>query len=370
MISETTLELSWKAVEHNLNYFKNKLNTGTKLMLMVKASAYGIGEIQLEEKVEEKKVCDYLAVAYLAEGIELRKNGIELPIMVLNPSHDSWEEMVLHCLEPEIHSIESLNSFIEYLNTHPSLSKKHYPIHLKFNTGMNRLGFEHSEVEMLESTMLKNNCVGVKSIMTHLSSTSLSKQDEFTHGQLDLFNKIISKLKKLVTNKTIIHALNSSGIERFNSFQYDMVRIGIGLYGASSDPLLSSKLIPICKLKTIISAVRKVKKGDSISYGRSGRAPRDGYVATLAIGYADGFNRNLSNQAWEVEIDGELYPIIGDICMDLSMVFLGDKKVNIGSEVLIFGGKKSIHDYASAQKTITYEALTSIGSRVKRTFID
>lgn len=369
-LSETVLEISWKAILHNLTYFKKKLNPATKIMLMLKASAYGNGAIQLAKRLEKEKVCDYFAVAYVSEGIALRKNNISLPIMVLNPAVDSWKMMIKHCLEPEIHNLTLFQSFSKFILATDTLKKEGFPIHLKFNTGMNRLGIDSNELSQLIKLLENNSSLQVKSIMTHLSSASLPAEDEFTKAQFAQFETIKKSLAPYLPAKTLAHVLNTHGIERFAEHQYNMVRLGIGMYGSSSIKNLKEKLIPICKLKASISAIRRVKKGDSISYSRSGRAPSDGFIATLALGYADGLNRNLGNGNWKVEINDKLYPTIGNICMDLSMVFLGNDHVDLGTEAIIFGGHKTIHEFAKAQKTITYEALTNIGGRVKKVLIN
>lgn len=367
---ETILEINWKAIQHNIAYFKSKLKRNTRLMVMLKASAYGSGAVQLAQRLEKEQLCDYIAVAYLSEGVELRENGITLPIMILNPGLNTWEEIVKHCLEPEIHNIELLKSFAKFLGNSESTKYGNYPIHLKFNTGMNRLGIDEIELGQLKDLLNNIPSIQVKSIMTHLSSAGILEEEEFTRAQLDQFDRIKEELSDFLPQEQIAHALNSFGIERYPEYQYDMVRLGIGMYGAAAIDPLNKALVPICKLKASISAIRKVKKGDSISYSRSGRAPKDGYVATLSLGYADGMNRNLGNGKWEVEIKGKLYPTIGNICMDLSMVFLGDDEISYGTEAIIFGGQKTIYDFAEAQNTITYEALTNIGSRVKKVLIN
>lgn len=369
-LAETILEINWKAIQHNIAYFKSKLKTDTQLMVMLKASAYGSGAVQLAQKLEKEQLCSYIAVAYPSEGVELRKSGITLPIMILNPGVNTWEELTKHCLEPEIHNIDLLKSFAKFLSNSESIKDGNYPIHLKFNTGMNRLGIDEVELGQLKDLLTTLSSIQVKSVMTHLSSAGILEEEEFTRAQLDQFDRIKKELYNFLPQEPIAHALNSFGIERYPEYQYDMVRLGIGMYGAAAIDPLNKALVPICKLKASISAIRKVKKGDSISYSRSGKAPSDGYVATLSLGYADGMNRNLGNGKWEVEIGGKLYPTIGNICMDLCMVFLGNDEISYGTEAIIFGGQKTIYEFAEAQKTITYEALTNIGTRVKKVLIN
>lgn len=365
----TTLTISWSAIKNNILYFKKKLKPTTKIMVMVKASAYGNGAVHLSKRIEKENLADYLSVAYLQEGIELRKAGIKSPIMVLNPNIHQWAKLIEHCLEPEIHSLVAFQAFNNFL-FQQGLKNSNYPIHLKLNSGMNRLGINGNEIPTLIN-YLKGNCqLKVSSIMSHLSASGIPSEDSFTKGQIKLFNQLREQLSPYLDEDCLSHILNSNGIERHLYAQMDMVRLGIGMYGGSDVPSLKKAAHPIAQLSTEICAIRKVKKGASISYSRSGRAANDCYIATLSIGYADGFNRNLSNGKWNVEIDGKLYPIIGDICMDLSIVDLGDQKKEIGTKVIIFGGLKSIHDFAEAQQTISYEAMTNMGERVKRIILD
>jgi len=369
-LDDRILTINWKAVRHNIQYFREKLKPKTKLMLMIKADAYGNGAVSFAQLIEEENQADYLSVAYPEEGVELRKNGISLPIMVLNPPAESWEIMVKHCLEPEIHHLENLKSFHEFLNSqHKEL--RGYPIHLKFNSGMNRLGINQEEVPELVS-YLKQVFLPfkIKSLMSHLSCSDSVYEDEFTKNQLKLFQKICRKLKPYLKHKPFKHILNTNGIERYSEFQMEMVRLGIGIHGASKLQNLRQTLLPTTVLKSRICAVRRVKAGDSIGYGRAGKVQSEGFIATLPIGYADGVSRWLGKGNWQVEIEGRLFPTIGNVCMDLCMIDLGENKLPINTEVIIFGGKKSLFEFALAQYTITYEALTRIGKRVKRVIVN
>ncbi|MAY83652.1 MAG: alanine racemase [Flavobacteriales bacterium] len=366
---QTELQISLSAMRDNLNTFISFLKPETEIMLMLKAAAYGHGSTELAKLYEKEERISYYAVAYADEGVRLREAGIEKNILVLNPSSNAFEDIIHHCLEPEIHNLVLLNEFVEFLK-----SKKHgmapYPIHLKFNTGMNRLGFDEGEIGQLKEILSNNELIRVRSIMTHLSSTNLPEEDEYSQAQLDAFSRIIDATKTLHQSDTFFHCLNSNGIFRFPNHQYDLVRLGIGFYGTSTVAELSEKIKPSSRFVSRVCQIRKVEKGDSISYSRSGRAPDDTRIATLSLGYADGFNRFSGNGRWQVEINGQLFPTIGNICMDLSMVDIGDADIKVGDEVVIFGGKKSIYEYADLLGTITYEVMCAIGPRVKKVVVD
>lgn len=362
---QTEFRISISALQKNLDYFTSLLKPGTKVMLMLKAAAYGHSSTAIAKHFQNEKRIEYFAVAYADEGIRLRKAAIEKSILVLNPSPNSFSAMVENCLEPEIHNLDLLNQFIDFLKISKTEGAP-YPIHLKFNTGMNRLGFEQTEIPELINTLQAQFVVSVRSIMTHLSSSNIVEEDDFSQSQLNLFKKVIEETKTIQYEETFFHCLNSNGIFRFNDHQYDLVRLGIGFYGTSTVAELGNNLQAAAKLVSRISQIRKVKKGDSISYSRSGRALSDTQIATLSIGYADGLNRLLGNGKWEVEINGKLYPTIGNICMDLSMINIGKDQLSIGDEVIIFGGEKSIYELADCLGTITYEVMCSIGPRVKR----
>lgn len=362
---QTELRISLQSMRDNLETFQSFLKEDTDIMLMVKAAAYGHGALELLKHFKDHPRIKYLAVAYVDEGIELRKAGIEKSILVLNPSPNAFKVMIEACLEPEIHNMELLKAFAGFLEEE-NQGMSPYPIHLKFNTGMNRLGFDEDEIPELIDFLKDCSSLKLRSIMTHLSSSDLPKEDDYSLMQLNAFERIIKETKAVQEEETFFHCLNSNGIFRFAEHQYQMVRLGIGFYGTSALKELSPKLKAASRFSSRICQIRKVKKGDSISYSRSGRAPADTRIATVSIGYADGFSRLSGNGRWEVEINGKLYPTIGNICMDLSMINIGEDDLSIGDEVIIFGGKKSIYDYAEHLGTITYEVMCSIGKRVKR----
>jgi alanine racemase len=359
------LEVSAAAVRHNIGFFRQMLRKETGIMLVVKASAYGTGSIEIAQLVETENLVEYLAVADVDEGIELRKAGVKLPILILNPARSAFAEMIEHCLEPELHHISLLLDFEAFLLS-SKLQDGNYPVHLKLNTGMNRLGFDKGDMEQLKTLIKGARGWEVRSVMTHLSSSGDKAEDDFSNRQLTEFEQGIKELRPIIPSKAWFHALNTDGIFRFPMHHYQMVRLGIGLYGASSLPEIKSQLKGICRFTCRVSQCRKVAANSSIGYGRKGRTTKSTNIATLAIGYADGFNRALGEGNWKVEINGKLYPTIGSICMDICMVELGEDWYEPQTEVILFGGQKSIHDYAEAMGTITYEALTSISARVKR----
>ena len=367
--SINVLDINWRELRNNLQYFRKKIGN-SKLMLMVKTAAYGTSSVGISQQVEKEQLADYLAVAFLSEGIELREAGIELPIVILNPQPEDWEQMIYHCLEPEIYNLELLKSFSDFVHSSLSIKEGNYPIHLEFNTGMNRMGMEKKDLDPLIAMLSKEQAWEVKSVMTHLSSTSLKEEDEFSAHQVQQFQLILEKFKPYLPKEVIIHSLNSHGIERLEDFHFDMVRLGIGMHGASSLPQLQKKLHPTIQFKSKIIDFRKVEKGTSIGYDRAEYTTSACTIATIPLGYADGLSRKLGNGAWKVEINGKLYPIIGNICMDLCMINVGDDPIQLGDEVIIFGGEKSIFDYANALELITYEAMTSLGPRVKRRLIE
>tara|TARA_B110000503_G_C7160824_1_gene419576 strand:- start:360 stop:1499 length:1140 start_codon:yes stop_codon:yes gene_type:complete len=367
--SDNTLEVSWESIEHNINYFRSRLNPSTKVMLMVKAAAYGHYTSVICKRIEANGMADMLGVASIAEGIELRVEDIQLPVMVQNVNPKHWDVMVEYCLEPVIYSEEILASFLTFLQSKKSLSEGLYPIHLKLNTGMNRLGFNANQLQKLVSQLKDQRAVRVGSIMSHLSSSGNLTAEDFTLDQIQQFEAMCITLKSSLKIDPICHILNTDGINYFLKYQMDMVRLGIGLYGASEASDLKQDLWPVARLTSKVIAVRRVGADEYISYNRSGSVSEESNIALLSLGYADGVPRKLGNGNWQVEINGKLYPTVGNICMDICMLDLGQDEVKVGDEAIVFGGKKTIFDFAEAQETITYEALTNIGNRMKRKLV-
>ncbi len=358
----TVMEIDLDALVHNLNFFKSRLRPATKVMVMVKAFAYGSGSIEIGNLLQYHKV-DYLGVAYADEGIELRKNNITLPIMVMNPSEESFEQLLTHKLEPEIYSVNILNSLLQYLQGQTCT------IHLKLDTGMHRLGFEEADIEILIDQLKHNRNIKIASIFSHLAGADESDHDAFSHEQANRFIQWSDRISSAIGYKPDYHILNSSGILRLAELQFDMVRLGIGLYGVDPTPYNFNALESVATLKTIISQIKKVKEGESIGYSRKGLAERDMTLATIAIGYADGFNRAFSNGRGEVLIDGQRAPVIGNVCMDMTMIDITGIDAREGDEVIVFGKALPIRELAKKINTIPYEILTSTSERVKRVFV-
>ncbi len=361
-IHGTKLEINLNALTNNLNYYKSLLEPGVKLMVMVKAFGYGSGSVEIANLLEFHKV-DYLAVAYPDEGVELRQQGISIPIMVMNVSKDAFGKLVDYRLEPEVISFQQLNELTQFIRE----TNQPIPVHIKIDTGMKRLGFELDEIDRLIDQINETN-IQVASIFTHLAGADEDIHTGFSLQQLSTFECITQKIIDGIEYKPILHALNSPGIIRFPSHQFDMVRLGIGLYGYESCGIKQDKLEPISELKSEISQIRKIKAGETVGYGRKGVAEKDTTVATIAIGYADGFNRAFSNGTISVNINGHRAPVIGNVCMDMTMVDVSDIPAEVGDEVIIFGKDPTIQELANAIGTIPYEILTNVSERVKRVY--
>lgn len=360
----TLLEIDLNAVVHNFKLFQSKLNPNTQVMAMVKAFSYGVSSVEIAKLLSFHRV-DYLGVAYTDEGITLRKAGIATPIMVLNPEKRSFAAIIKHNLEPEIFSFELLIQFA--LAVEKSTYKGAYPVHIVFDTGMRRLGFEPKQLNKLIDHLKNLTSLEVKSVFSHLAGSDEEGLDDFTHEQLALFDSLSQKLLNALKSKAIRHIANSSGITRFPEAQFDMVRLGIGMYGFNKE--LQSQLQTVAKLKSTISQIKHVAQGESVGYGRKGKALNDMRIATIAIGYADGLNRLLSNGLGEVFIRGKRAVIIGNVCMDMTMVDVSEiPTAKVGDHVEIFGEEISATEIAIKTKTIPYEVLTGISERVKRVF--
>jgi alanine racemase len=357
----TVMEIDLSCVVHNLNYFKSRLKPDVKLMVMVKAFAYGSGSEEVANLLQYHQV-DYLGVAYPDEGIELRKNRISLPIMVMNPSEGSFPSLLEYNLEPEIYSLKILRSFVRFLG------QRSHKVHIKFDTGMHRLGFEENDMSELISVLKSHPGVIVASVFSHLAGSDEAEHDDFSREQVAIFNEHYEKLSSGLQKRPIRHVLNSPGILRFPEFQFEMVRLGIGLYGVDPTDEKKSDLQPVATLKTVISQIRKVPAGQSIGYGRKGRATKDMIVATIAVGYADGFSRAFSRGVGVVLVNGKRVPVVGNVCMDMTMIDVTGIEANEGDEVIIFGQDLPISEVAERIKTIPYEILTSTSERVKRVF--
>ena len=361
---ETVLEINLNAISHNLSFYKSKLNPSTKMMVMVKAFGYGSGGFEIAKLLEHHKV-DYLGVAFADEGISLKNAGIILPIMVLNPETTSFSAIIQHHLEPEIYSLKGLNAFLKIAEKR---KLKHFPIHIKLDTGMHRLGFEEENLDELIATLKGNQFVAVKSILSHMATSDDLEQQDFAHAQLHLFEKLSAILMTELQIKPIRHILNTSGISNFPEAQYDMVRLGIGLYGISNDAEEQKYLENVGTLKSVISQIRTIQEGESVGYGRRFMAEKPTRVATIPIGYADGISRLWGNGVGFVTINNQKAPIVGSICMDMLMVDITEINCKEGDSVIIFGESPTVSFMAKKLQTIPYEILTSISQRVKRVF--
>lgn len=359
----TVLEINLDALSHNLNYYKSKLSNQTKIMVMVKAFAYGSGSAEIASMLQFHRV-DYLAVAYADEGVVLRENGIHLPIMVMNPSPQTFDKLLSYRLEPELYSFSILHNFIQYLHTTAQQS----PVHIKLDTGMHRLGFEEQDLPQLIQILRAHPELRVSSVFSHLAAADEEEYNYFSTEQMQKFKRMAVAIEAVLPYLPIKHILNSAGIVRFPEYQLDMVRLGIGLYGVEATHQEQAQLETVGTLKTTISQIKRVKAGDTIGYSRKGKVSRDSRIATIAIGYADGFDRRLSNGVGKVWINGKLAPLIGNVCMDMSMVDITGIEAEEGDEVIIFGRQHPIGEMARQIGTIPYEILTGVSERVKRVF--
>ncbi len=362
-IHDTILEINLNALAANLQFYRSKLSAGVKAMAMVKAFSYGSGSFEIANLLQYHKV-DYLAVAYADEGIALRKAGITLPIMVMSPEPSAFDAMVKHQLEPEIYNLAVLKSFLNFLPTYTT----DFPIHLKLDTGMHRLGFEEKDLPALLAILKNNNSVKVISIFTHLVASDQALHDDFTTHQLKQFTNLYEQIANTIGYQTIKHALNTSGITRWPSAHFDMVRIGIGLYGFDSALPDNKGLQTVAVLKTTVTQVKELNPGETVGYSRKGILPNGGKIATVKIGYADGYARSFGNGVGKMLVNGELVPTIGSICMDMCMLDITGLHVNTGDEVIVFDSQHTIVDLANQIGTIPYEILTNISQRVKRVY--
>ena len=361
---ETVIEIDLNQMKSNLLYFKSLLKPETKMMVMVKAFSYGSGYQEVASLLQHNRI-DYLAVAFSDEGVELRNGGIETPIMVMNPNSHSFKTMIEYNLEPEIYSISILQDLVtELSNTIIS----EFPIHIKLDTGMHRLGLTETEIDEFCAIINSSTKIKILSVFSHLAGSDNQDFDNFSKEQANVYLNMYDKICKLTKSAPKRHLLNSSGMIRFPQYHFDMVRLGIGLYGLMPD--LADNLIPVSKFKSIISQIHYVKKGDSVSYNQSGKVNKDSIIATIPVGYADGLDRRLGNGNWQFIINSKIAKTIGDICMDMCMIDITNIVANEGDEVIIFDINNSIHKMAKALNTIPYEIVTRISQRVKRIYFE
>ena len=362
-IHETVLEIDLDALVHNFNFYKSKISPQTKLICMVKANGYGTGAVEIAKTLQYHR-CEYLAVAVAEEGIELRKEGISTPIIVLNPEVNSFEELFSEDLEPEVYNFRILEAFIREAERRGITN---YPIHVKIDTGMHRLGFLPDQLPELIEKLKSQKGLKVKSVFSHLAASESWIFDSFTQKQIDALDAVHADIEKTIGYPVWKHILNSAGIERFPDAQWNMVRLGIGLYGVSASGLNGLK--NVFTLKTTILQIKEISNHETVGYGRKEALNRDAKIATIRIGYADGLDRKFGNRKGKVLINGQFAPIVGNVCMDLCMVDVTDIDAKEGDAVIIFGEKLSVIELAESIDTIPYEILTSVSPRVKRVYV-
>ncbi|MCX2718410.1 alanine racemase [Lentiprolixibacter aurantiacus] len=359
---ETVLEIDLGALEHNYRYLKARIEPKTKFLAVVKAYAYGSDSIAIARKLEALGV-DYFAVAYTHEGAFLRDHGIITPILVLHPQPVNFDQLIARCLEPSIYSDRILKAFQEAAK---AAGQRHYPVHLKFNTGLNRLGFREEDIPHIAMKAQQSEALKVISLFSHLAASDDRSESVFTHAQIDRFKSIVKKISGKLDNKPFLHLLNTSGILNYPEAQFDMVRSGIGLYGYSNNPDLDQELKPVATLKTVISQIHEITPGESVGYNRAFTARNKCTIATLPLGHADGLGRIYGNARGVVSVNGQKAPIVGNVCMDMLMIDISGIPCDEGDEVILFGKGHSAEMVAASAKTISYELITGISQRVRR----
>lgn len=361
---DTVMETNFDALFHNVDYFRSKLRPETKLMCMVKASAYGSGSVEVSQALQFYG-CDYLAVAFANEGVELRKAGITLPILVLDSMTPALHQLFQNNLEPEVGSFQFLQTVMDEARRH---GLKRYPIHIKLDTGMHRAGFDTEDLPLLAGILRNQELVQVRSIFSHLAAADelTLEMDAFTRSQALLFDTNSKFLQEHLPYPILRHTLNTAGIERFPEYQFDMVRLGIGLWGVNC--CNEDRLRNVCSLYTRIMQIKTVRAGETVGYNRRGKVESDKQIALLPIGYADGMDRRLGNGRGSVFINGQQVPVIGNICMDLMMVDITGVDANVGDKAMIFNDRQGLSQIAKLLGTIPYEVLTSIAPRVRRVY--
>lgn len=363
---DTVFEINLDKLTANVNYYRGLMGANVKLMCMVKAMGYGSGSSDIAKTLQHIGA-NYLAVAYADEGVELREAKIALPIMVMSPEEDGFEDIINYNLEPEIYSFKVLHGFVKKLDA-LGVSEP-YPVHLKLDTGMHRLGFEKAQIGELLADLKQFPQLKVRSVFSHLSAADNPELDFFTVEQIRVFENLSVQLEKALGYTFLKHICNSAGISRFKEAHYDMVRLGIGMYGVGVNAHEQHKLENVGTLKTRISQIKQLKAGETVSYNRSGKIEHNSRVATLPIGYADGFSRQLGNGRHGVFIKGKFCKTIGNVCMDMCMVDVSDISCNEGDEVILFENTEQINAMAKVLNSIPYEILTNVSGRVKRVYV-
>jgi len=359
-VKETTVEIKLKNLKNNLEYLKSKITSKTKFMAVVKAFSYGSDSRVVSQELERLGV-NYLAVAYTQEGVDLRKFGIKIPILILHPQEKDFDNIIENQLEPSIYSFRILSFFIKALK---KKNKTSYPYHIKFNTGLNRIGFLKKDIHKL-SKQIKSNLP--KYLFSHLGASEDLNEKKYTKKQIEEFISIDKALEIELGTPLKKHLLNTSGILNYSDYQFDMVRSGIGLYGFGNDIKFEKNLKPVLTLKTIISQIHEIKKGESVGYNKGFVAKTNSVIATLPIGHADGIGRQYGNEKGEVLIENKMAKIVGNVCMDMLMIDVTNIKCEEGDEVVFFDDKSySAEEFSKKANTISYELISSISRRIKR----
>lgn len=366
-LHQTVLEINLNAIVHNVRVYQQQLKPSTMIMAMVKAFAYGSGGAEIAGILQYHKL-DYMGVAYADEGVELRRAGVTLPIMVMNPEETAFESIVENNLEPDIYSFELLHAFESFLEQE---GLQRYPVHIEVETGMNRLGFAIADIEKLGVHLSKSSFLKVQSVFTHLAASEEASQDSFTFQQFNLYQQAASTLQDRLGYTFIRHISNTAAIFRLPELQLDMVRLGIGMYGVDSAGEHQSLLQPVATLRSTIAQLKHLKTGESVSYNRKGVVKRDSLIATVRIGYADGYSRRLGNGIGKMLVKGMKAPVIGTVCMDMTMLDVTDVPgVEEGDEIIVFGKGLTVQEVAAWAGTIPYEIMTGISQRVKRVYFE
>lgn len=364
-VSETVLEIDLQALAHNYRFLRSKIEDKTRFLAVVKAYAYGSESVRIARELQDLGV-DYFAVAYAHEGAILRENGIDTPILVLHPQPVNFGLIIDKCLEPSLYSPRILR---EFLKKAADLDQKQYPVHLKFNTGLNRLGFWGNDVDYIEDQLKDRDELKIISCFSHLAASEDPNEMVFSRKQISTFEKIAAEIEARFPGKPFRHMLNTSGVLNYPEAQYEMVRSGIGLYGYSNDPRIDKELMPVVSLKSVISQIHKIEPNETVGYNRAFTSDQVRLTATLPLGHADGIGRQYGNHKGRVLVNGEFAPIIGNVCMDMMMIDVTNIKCKEGDEVLIFGKGNSAEELAARANTISYELITGISQRVKRVFV-
>ncbi|PKA82985.1 alanine racemase [Ulvibacter sp. MAR_2010_11] len=360
--TETLLEIDLNALRHNYNYLSSKVDKNTKMLAVVKAFGYGSESVAIANELATLGVA-YFGVAYAGEGETLRNAGIETPILVLHPLPVNFDLIVNRCMEPSVYSHKILKDFINYAE---SQKQHNYPIHLKFNTGLNRLGFRKEDIPKIIETLSRTESVSVKSVFSHLAASEDEAERNFTIAQIDEFRNISEAIIRQLGYKPLLHTVNTSGILNYPEAQFDMVRTGIGLYGFGNNPSENINLKPVATLKTVISQIHTIKEGENVGYNMGFKARETTRTATLPIGHADGISRAFGKGVGWVLINGAKAPIVGNVCMDMIMVDITHISCEEGDEAIVFGETSTAETLSEAINSIPYELLTAISQRVKR----